>query len=65
MDFNYLYHRQQVSLMRADVAACGPSRAAHQGLAQLYAALIDRKRADHSPGRASRSAPLLIEASGI
>jgi hypothetical protein len=51
MDFNYLYHRQQVSLMRADVAACGPSRAAHQGLARLYGTLIERKKADRGPAR--------------
>ena len=49
MDLNYLYLRQQVSLMRADRAACGPSRAAHQGLAQLYGALIARRKADRSP----------------
>jgi hypothetical protein len=46
MDFNYLYHRQQVSLMRADVAACAASRAAHEGLAQLYIGLIERRKAD-------------------
>ena len=48
MDFNYLYHRQQVSLMRADVAACGPSRAAHRDLARLYSAMIERKKASGS-----------------
>jgi hypothetical protein len=52
MDFNYLYHRQQVSLMRADAAACGQSRAAHQGLARLYGALIDRKKSDRAPSGA-------------
>jgi hypothetical protein len=46
MDFNYLYHRQQVSLMRADAAACDPSRAAHQGLAHLYGSLIARAKAE-------------------
>ena len=37
MDLNYLLHRHQISLMRADAAACGPSRMAHQKLAGLYA----------------------------
>lgn len=49
MDFNYLYHRQQISLMRADVAACVASRAAHQGLAHLYAGLIEKRKADRQP----------------
>ncbi|TFI56399.1 hypothetical protein E2493_20400 [Sphingomonas parva] len=53
MDFNYLYHRQQVSLMRADAAACESSRAAHQGLARLYGSLIDRKRAGRTGGAAA------------
>ncbi len=45
MDFNYLYHRQQVSLMRAARAACDASRAAHQELASLYSTAIENKRA--------------------
>lgn len=36
MDLNYLYHRQQVSLMRADAAACVEARRAHLGLAREY-----------------------------
>ena len=46
MDFNYLYHRQQVSLMRADAAASPPARAAHEGLAELYSDLIEDKKAE-------------------
>jgi len=42
MDLNYLLHRHQVSLMRADAAACGPSRLAHSGLAALYAGAVSR-----------------------
>jgi hypothetical protein len=45
MDLNYLYHRRQVSLMRAEVASCAPSRAAHVGLAALYAGAIAERRA--------------------
>ena len=45
MDLNYLYHRQQVELMRADAAACLPSRNAHLGLARLFDSLIQRRRA--------------------
>jgi hypothetical protein len=45
MDLNYLYHRKQVSLMRADKAACAESKASHLGLADLYGAVIDGRRA--------------------
>lgn len=44
MDINYLYYRQQVSMMRADGAACGASRKAHLGLASLYLETIARQR---------------------
>ena len=64
MDFNYLYHRQQVSLMRADVASCGPSRAAHEELAHLYAGVIERGRAEQG-AVTQREAPRLIRGSGI
>ncbi|MDF7775985.1 hypothetical protein P1X14_12070 [Sphingomonas sp. AOB5] len=37
MDLNYLFHRQQVSLMRADAATCTSSRFSHLGMAQGYA----------------------------
>ena len=57
MDFNYLYHRQQVSLMRADLASCGPSRAAHEGLAQLYSGMIGQRKAERSAG--GQSEPLV------
>lgn len=40
MDLNYLFHRHQVSLMRADAASCPPSRAAHVGLVRGYAQRI-------------------------
>ena len=59
MDFNYLYHRQQVSLMRADLASCGPSRAAHEGLAQLYTRTIERQKFERSVG-IQREVPRLI-----
>jgi hypothetical protein len=52
MDLNYLYYRQQVSMMRADRAACDASRKAHLGLAELYSQTIARR-----PG-ASRSRAL-------
>jgi len=45
MDLNYVYHRRQISLMRAARAACGPSRAAHEGLARLYLGVIDARKA--------------------
>ena len=40
MDFNYLYHRQQVSQYQADNSACEPSRKSHQDMADAYLALI-------------------------
>jgi len=40
MDLNYLLSRHQISLMRADDAACCEARHAHQGLAQGYATRI-------------------------
>ena len=42
MDLNDLLRRHQISLMRADAAACGPSRLSHEGLAGLYADAVDR-----------------------
>lgn len=36
MDLNYLLSREQVSLMRADVAQCAASRDAHLGFAREY-----------------------------
>ena len=44
MDLNYLYHRQQEELMRADAAACSASRSAHSNLARLFEAVIKRHR---------------------
>ena len=49
MDFNYLYHRQQVERMRADAAGCSASPQAHRALASLYGSLIARKKADGNP----------------
>jgi hypothetical protein len=40
MDLNYLLSRHQVSLMRADAAACGEARHSHRGLARGYAERI-------------------------
>lgn len=40
MDLNYLFHRHQISVMRADAASCLPSSASHRGLARGYAQRI-------------------------
>lgn len=45
MDFNFLYQRKQVELMRAEAAASVEARAAHQQLARLYGEEIDARRA--------------------
>lgn len=39
MDLNYVLKREQISLVHARTASCGPSRAAHAGLARGYARL--------------------------
>ncbi|HEY9554581.1 hypothetical protein, partial [Allosphingosinicella sp.] len=44
IDLNYLYHRQQISMMRAAAATCDRSRAAHQGLADGYGGVIASER---------------------
>lgn len=46
MDLNYLLHRHQVSLMRADSATGLEARHAHAGLARTYASLIDGLQRD-------------------
>lgn len=50
MDLNYLLHRQQVSLMRADAASSDSVRHAHHGLARDYAAQIARFQAQLGAG---------------
>lgn len=45
MDLNYLYHRRGVSLARAGVAACAPSRSAHLELFRAYGLRIAEARA--------------------
>ena len=45
MDLNYLYHRHQVSLFKAENAASEKARIAHAALAAAYLARIeDSKR---------------------
>jgi len=44
VDLNYLYHRQQVSLMMAKAAASLEARCVHRDLASRYAQLIDAGR---------------------
>jgi len=46
LDLNYLLHRHQVSLMRADTAAGTEARHAHAGLARTYATLIHTLQRD-------------------
>lgn len=41
MALNYLLHRHQVSLMRADAAACVSARSSHRALANGYARQIE------------------------
>ena len=46
MDLNYLYFRQQVALIRAERAACDPSRRAHSEMADAYRERIQAQKAD-------------------
>lgn len=55
MDLNYLYHRQQVSLIMADAAASAEARRVHRDFACRYGRLID---ADRGGDEWTRPAPL-------
>lgn len=46
MDLNYLFHRHQVSLMRAGEATSVEARIAHEALARCYAVMIEDNRTD-------------------
>lgn len=46
MDLNYLLHREQVSLMRADKAGCNEARQGHRALARAYGLLVTQLQAD-------------------
>lgn len=45
-DLNYLYQRQQVSLMAAESAVTTEGRLAHSALARAYGRRIDTLRAE-------------------
>ena len=47
MDLNYIHFRQQTELMRASLAACAPSRLAHEELASAYSRIIAAHIARH------------------
>ena len=40
VDINYILRREKVSIYRASVAASGPARIAHEGLARAYGTLL-------------------------
>jgi hypothetical protein len=44
LDFNYFYHRHQVSLFMSEHAASEPAKQAHRGLARLYESRIAAAR---------------------
>jgi hypothetical protein len=46
-DLNYLLHREQVALLRAQLAASSESRCAHEGLARAYGVRIRDHRAPY------------------
>ncbi|HJT41771.1 MAG TPA: hypothetical protein VJ762_15685 [Sphingobium sp.] len=47
MDVNYLLHRQQVSLIRAQMSRSQKGRAAYEGLARGYTEQIDAYRQEN------------------
>jgi hypothetical protein len=47
MDVNYLLHRQQVSLIRAQMSRSQKGRAAYEGLARGYTDQIDAYRLEN------------------
>lgn len=47
MDVNYLLHRQQVSLIRAQLSPSSKGRAAYEGLARGYSDQIDAYRREN------------------
>ena len=47
MDLNYLLHRHQISLLRADAAAGPEARRAHKDLARGYAERIRIFQREH------------------
>lgn len=53
MDFNYFLQRHQISLFRAEHAACEKSRAAHRAFAHAYAAEIASARLGRQDGAAA------------
>lgn len=48
MDVNYLLHRQQVSLIRAQMSRSLRGRAAYEGLARGYADQVDAYRRENA-----------------
>jgi hypothetical protein len=56
MDINELLYREQISLANAANAACEPSRLAHKGLAQGYAARLIAAGFPHHHQKARRRA---------
>ena len=45
-DLNYLFFRQQVERIRAEVAASDAARKAHEGLAEAYEEQIEESTAE-------------------
>ena len=48
MDVNYLLHRQQVSLIRAQMSRSQKGRAAYEGLARGYTDQVDAYRRENA-----------------
>ena len=58
MDLEYFRHRQQVSLLMSENAACSCSRIVHRKMAEGYVAIIDKalhSDASNSPAAANWS----------
>lgn len=65
MDLNYLLHRHQVSLIRAEAAVRIEPRRAHQMLAALYARQIEAFRQMRMPRGSALGRPTRLNAGRV
>ncbi|WP_138956609.1 hypothetical protein [Sphingomonas sp. KC8] len=62
MDYNYLYHRHQISLIRAGAAKSVEARFVHEQLAGLYARAVELIQSERPP-ESPRPAKLITRVS--
>lgn len=60
MDINYILRREQVSLHNALVAASGPARLAHEGMAAAYGRLLAKSGFPHRNATTVQIGPVTV-----